>query len=124
MRIFASRPLLVLCALMSALSASAESPAHGATIRGQVEDPASVVIEGASVEIADGDFNQQAKTDAKGSFSFSGLPGGVYKIRISAPGFDAKVVETPIADGEMWNLRRIQLKATQHAAVVRTRVSK
>ena len=119
MRIFASRPLLAICVLTSALSLSAESPARGGTIRGQVEDPASAVIEGASVEIADGDFHQQANTDAKGSFNFSGLPGGVYKIRISAPGFDAKVVETPIADGEMWNLRRIQLKSTQRAAVVR-----
>jgi hypothetical protein len=102
-----------------ATAALAETPARGGTIRGQVEDPASAVIEGASVEIADGDFSQRAKTDAKGSFSFSGLPGGVYKIRISASGFDSKVVETPIADGEMWNLRRIQLKTTQRAAVVR-----
>jgi hypothetical protein len=101
-------PLLVSTLLGSSLIAQAS---HGGTIRGQVEDPTTSVIQGATVQIADGEFRRETKTGDRGEFSFSGLPGGEYRVLITAPGFYAKAVTTPLAEGEMWNLRRIQLQA-------------
>ena len=112
---------LLVSTLLSSSILLAQTP-HGGTIRGQVEDSNTSIIQGASVEIVDGDFHQQTKTGERGDFAFTDLPGGEYRILITTPGFFAKTVVAPLAVGEMWNLRRIQLRPTDSPQVQQARL--
>ncbi len=66
-----------------------DKPAFASTIIGTITDPNGAVISGASVVIS----NREAglsfyfSTSDDGSFRFDGLPGGLYNLRVTAPGF-------------------------------------
>ena len=70
-----------------------------ATVSGAVLDPSGAVIPGASVTLqasADGQ-EQQTVTNGDGSYSFSGVAPGEYRIRIEAAGFQPQA-QTVVAD--------------------------
>jgi hypothetical protein len=58
-------------------------------VRGTVRDTTQSVIPNASVQLSSNvSPTQQAQTDEKGEYSFTGLRSGSYKITVSLPGFD------------------------------------
>lgn len=78
--------------------AAASEKAHPSPLSGVVDDPSGGVIAGATVELRapDGSVHQTTQTAANGTFSFSGLPPGAYRLVISSPGFETKDVAVQI----------------------------
>jgi hypothetical protein len=58
-----------------------------AALRGQVLTPSAEAISGAGVVLRSNDLSLDARSDAEGSFAFSGVPAGAYQLAVSAPGF-------------------------------------
>src|SRR5580698_4973846 len=56
------------------------------SIRGTVDDDGNAPVAGAAVSIA-GPVRETTKTDAKGTFAFTGLPNGEYDMAISKGGY-------------------------------------
>lgn len=76
-------------------SALQSGPVAG--VSGKVRDQTGASIPNASVVVTGADGSQQsASTDAQGNFSFS-VPGGRYKVQVSAPGFQT-VVQNAMAN--------------------------
>jgi len=87
--------LICLVALCTSVSpAFAQGGATGA-LTGTVTDPSGAVISGATVTVTSLATGQQrvVTTDANGSYTFSLLPSGNYKVRFDASGF--KTIEIP-----------------------------
>lgn len=60
--------------------------AQTATLRGQVVDESGAVIPGATVTLSGSPGSARtATTDGKGSYSFTGVPPGIYSVQASAP---------------------------------------
>src|SRR5215472_2166241 len=61
------------------------------TLRGTVIDQTGSALPGAKVRLTNPDTNQQrvGTTDAAGSFLFTGVPVGVYRLTVESPGFAA-----------------------------------
>ena len=76
-------------AVISPASASAPAPESGAGIAGTVTAPDGNVIVGAQVTLVSkpSKLQQTAHTDGEGSFRFTGLPSGTFKITVTANGF-------------------------------------
>jgi len=72
--------------------------AHPPQLSGTVVDPSGAVIEGATVLIrnSDGAVQETTQSGANGSFSISGLSAGDYRLVVSSPGFETKVVPVTI----------------------------
>ena len=64
--------------------------ALAATLSGVVNDPTGLALPGAAVELFDETTGRvvMATTDAGGTFAFSHVPAGRYRLRIAFPGFD------------------------------------
>lgn len=63
--------------------------AFSSIIKGQVIDPAGMVIQGAAITLASNDkaYLWSTITDDQGQFSFEGLESGTYRLKIEALGF-------------------------------------
>jgi len=95
------------CWLSLAPLSLAQSAGTGA-LTGTVTDPSGAVTPGAAVTITSADTNlsRTTTTGADGSYKFSLLPPGVYRVRFSATGFrtaeaaavTVNVTETPVLD--------------------------
>ncbi len=75
--------------LLLVLTPAAKSQSVTGQISGTVVDPAGSVVVGAQVQLSN-DISQQVRayrTEANGSFFFTGLVPGRYSIRVSSPGF-------------------------------------
>jgi TonB dependent receptor/Carboxypeptidase regulatory-like domain/TonB-dependent Receptor Plug Domain len=72
-----------------------------ATVHGVVHDPEHHPISGANITLqaADSDFVLVAKTNSEGEFNLQQAPIGVYKLKISAPGFASTEQPLTIASG-------------------------
>jgi hypothetical protein len=72
-----------------------------ATVHGVVHDPHHRPIANAKVTLtaADSEFSLSAVTDSEGAFELSQTPIGVYRLEISAPGFDTVFQPLTVASG-------------------------
>jgi hypothetical protein len=63
-------------------------------IGGTVVDPSGAVIAGATVKViqADRGITRIATSDSSGNWAVSGIPTGLVKVEVSAPGFQSSVV--------------------------------
>lgn len=86
--------LLVAMTMVSAVWAQTDS--SNATISGQVKDPQSANVPGASVTLygRDGSFSLVTATDSSGAYSFKHLAPGEYLIEAAASGFSAAPAQT------------------------------
>jgi hypothetical protein len=75
--------------LASALSAPALLAQSTGSLRGQVTDPSGAGIPGATITLS-GPANlvKVTSTDASGNYIIPGLPGGMFTVRVAAPGFN------------------------------------
>jgi hypothetical protein len=66
-----------------------------AVLEGTVTDPSGSVIDGADVKVlaVDTGLSEQQRSNSKGYYRFPGLAVGYYKVTISGPGFQTKVVD-------------------------------
>jgi hypothetical protein len=89
MRVLASQLLLnvSLCVVLFVPAAGAQV-LYGSLV-GNVTDPSSAAVVGASVQITQKDTRQsrQAETDAAGVYSFPSIPAGTYTVEIRKSGF-------------------------------------
>ena len=69
---------------------------NAATLNGTLSDQNGAAISGAEVSALEvkTKTSRQTQTDANGKFTFGDLPFGVYKIKVSADGFDALTEQT------------------------------
>jgi hypothetical protein len=75
--------------VLSALSASAQTPSTGAQLSGTVLDPSSAAVRGAAIVLrseATG-FEQSTTSDDSGHYRFLLIPPGSYTVTVQAPGF-------------------------------------
>jgi outer membrane receptor protein involved in Fe transport len=82
--------------------------AKASQLAGTVVDPSGAVISGATVLVrsANGAAPRTTQSDSNGSFLFSGLPAGNYRLVASKPGFETKEIPVTIAgNGELAPLR-------------------
>lgn len=101
---------LTIAVLFVATAVSAEAPA---SISGMVYDPSGALVVGATVIIQSSDSNrdQSCLTGQDGSYSFSGLTGGRYSIRIDVPGFAPYRRDAIAIDGNTELDARLLLKS-------------
>ncbi len=78
-------PALVL--FLAALFLPTQSGAQTATLHGQVTDPSSAVIPGASISLTGGAQPLHTKSGADGQYAFRGVAPGSYDLTASANGF-------------------------------------
>jgi hypothetical protein len=72
----------------------AKTDSTKSAINGAVTDQTQAVVPGATVELSNAaGAKQTATTNDKGTFSFTGLEAGVYKLTISAPNFETNNLE-------------------------------
>jgi hypothetical protein len=71
------------------IAATAWAQTDTGTITGTITDPTGAVVAGAAVTVTSevNGKQRQAKSDAKGNYTFSELPSGAYTVAISAQGF-------------------------------------
>ena len=88
-------PAVFLSAQTTVPTESAKTPqaarvANGGTVRGTVKDDTGAVIPNAQVTIhsAETDFQRSLSSGAGGEYEFLQLKPGVYKLSVSAPGFE------------------------------------
>jgi hypothetical protein len=83
-RVFSLASFLVLV-----LTATAFGQSGGSTIRGTVKDPQGNLVAGVSVTITDPakNFTRTQTTSQEGSYVFTAVPPGTYKLDVTAPGF-------------------------------------
>ena len=82
---------LLACGILGLLIFSLPTPAqvlYGSMV-GNVTDPSGAAIPGASVTITNQEtnFSREGTTNAEGIYSFPGIPGGKYLIKVVNPGF-------------------------------------
>src|SRR5881396_1749006 len=83
--------LLAVCAFIPVLDAQGV----GAAIQGTVRDSTGAVIPGATITTIRTETNLQrtARSNEAGLFSIPNLPPGKYRVQVSCPGFQSRVVE-------------------------------
>ena len=81
--------------LLSLAAVAQENKANDkAAIHGTITDQTQAVVIGATVVLSsDTGVNQDAKTDDKGTYSFTGLVAGTYKLTVFAPKFGQKTMD-------------------------------
>ncbi|MGA2420331.1 MAG: carboxypeptidase-like regulatory domain-containing protein, partial [Candidatus Acidiferrum sp.] len=69
-------------------------------IAGTVTDKSGAAIAGAKVLIStlSGNLNRETETNSDGAYTVAGLPGGVYNLTVSAPGFQKYVAQRVTLD--------------------------
>src|SRR5208283_1630534 len=89
---------LSLLVLFAGLLARAGAP-NGVAVSGTVVDASGAVVAGATMQVrsADGVLLKTTLSDKDGSFIFSGLSAGNYRLVVSNPGFETK--EMPVTTG-------------------------
>jgi len=102
-------PLLILLAalLVAPRFASAQAPAAGGDLRGQVYDSETgLAVRGAAVELLwpaedpTPGRRDEATTDVDGNFLFRGLPAGTYQLRFSRTGYrDSELAQVAVRPG-------------------------
>ena len=108
-------------ALFCIIGTAAGAGAQTGEIAGIVVDATGEVLPGATVALTgDPATPMIARTDAKGSFTFSGLSPGVYAVTVFLNGFREATVDGVAVDGEPVTLPPVtlRLKAFEEAAVV------
>ncbi len=95
-----------------ALRAGADAGAAGSVVSGVVADSSGAVLSGATVRLLRGDGMVQKvfRTDTSGAFLISGLPGGAYRLVVSAPGFSVEETPFEVRAGAVSGPLRITLK--------------
>ncbi len=80
------------------LTLRAQAQNIGAAIGGTVRDPQGLAVERASIEVVllESGARWDLTTDHAGAFDIAGLPAGVYRVVVAAPGF-ARVVYEPVS---------------------------
>jgi hypothetical protein len=73
------------------------------SITGTVKDPSGAAVAGAAVEVSSPDhgIDRQTVTNSSGDYNESGLPGGMYDVKVTAAGFkkyQAKGVKLDVAE--------------------------
>ena len=93
-KIFVSSLLVCLAALFLCVSVSLAQSGTSGALTGTVTDPSGAVISGATVTATNNGTGQErdATTDASGSYKFSLLPPGSYKVKFAASGFKTSEV--------------------------------
>lgn len=110
------------CFLISAAALFLTSaPAQQTTgvLRGVLTDDSGAVIPAAAVALSGNGLQQTTKTQADGTYVFSGLPPGEYALRVSFPGFSVAEKTASVSVGATTQLP-IQLTVTaerQHVEV-------
>jgi Carboxypeptidase regulatory-like domain/TonB-dependent Receptor Plug Domain len=92
--------ILAVCALGFAATSPAQTGTSG-TITGTVTDPTGAVIAGAKVTIHNpvSGYEDSAKTDSTGNFSFSNVPFNPYHMTVSAKGFTSRAQDVEVRSG-------------------------
>lgn len=100
------RALLLLLLLGGLLCAAAQentqaahsAPQRPSQISGTVVDASGAAIAGATILVrgADGAVLRTAESDRSGTFSFSELPAGNYRLGVSSPGFESKELSVSV----------------------------
>ena len=84
---FASLSVALLLSMLFAVSGYAQS--GSSTVQGTVKDPQGNLVSGATVTLTDPakNFTRTQQTNQDGSYVFTAIPPGTYRLEVSAPGF-------------------------------------
>jgi len=97
------------------------------SIHGVVTDGSGAIIEGARIDLAPAAFGawapQEAVSDSTGSFSFSSVPAGAFKLTISQSGFIAQTITGLLRPGENYKASEIVLVVSLASTEVRVTAS-
>src|SRR5713101_2978195 len=85
--------LVLLLVLLAALPGYAQVDYAPATLKGTVLDPQGAAVAGATVTVTNFStgISKTLKTGAGGTFQFSALHPGTYKVQAEAPGFEKTI---------------------------------
>src|SRR6266852_8709280 len=85
--------LVLLLVLLAALPGYAQVDYATATLKGTVLDPQGAAVAGATVTVTNLNtgISRTVKTGAEGTFQFSALHPGTYKVQAEAPGFEKTI---------------------------------
>jgi len=117
-------PFLLLFVLagprLAAAQATSSDKAYPHQLTGTVVDTSGAVIVGAIVQVwsANGTAQTTAQSDTKGSFIFSGLAAGNYRLVISNFGFETKEIPVSLGDTEAQTPLRISLAVSAVSTTV------
>jgi len=106
---------LIKLALQFAIFAFCCASAFGQTaqLRGQVFDQSGAVVPRATVTLSDSSGQvQSAESSNNGSYSFSAIPPGKYRVQSAAPGLEQQPVEITLKAGTQ--TLRLELKVAVH----------
>jgi hypothetical protein len=103
-------PVLLLIALVTAGGAQAQS--GGSTVRGTVKDPQGNVVAGANVNLTNPDknFSRTQTTNQDGTYIFTAIPPGTYKLNVEATGFKTASASGLVALVDTQMVRDVQLE--------------
>lgn len=102
--------------LLLAAPLAAQNPA---AIEGVVLDPSEALVPGATVKLAGpGGSAQMTNTSGDGEYRFTGLPAGIYRIRVESPGFNiAEMRNVALKAGQMLRVSHRLNLATERQSV-------
>ena len=83
------RQICVVFSVFLLVTVAAFAQATGGTLRGVVTDNSGAVVPAATVSLTGNGLTRSARTQADGSYVFSGLPAGQFTVRLTYPGFAA-----------------------------------
>lgn len=106
--------------LGSILAWGSSAPARAAAIQGTVLDPEGAAVSGAKVTLLTSlAAVEERQTDSRGEYKFDNLPGGVYKLVATLPGFSTSATEVRLQAGEARNEDlKLEISALQQQVVV------
>lgn len=102
--------------LLLAAPLAAQNPA---AIEGVVLDPSEALVPGATVKLAGpGGSAQMTQTSGDGEYRFTGLPAGIYRVRVESPGFNiAEMRNVTLKAGQVLRLSHRLNLATETQSV-------
>jgi hypothetical protein len=92
-RLYGLLCILIICAVV--FSTPVLHAQNKAALHGQVTDPSSAIVPGASVQLSGGGKSFSATSGSDGTYSFGTLPAGQYTLDVNVPGF------TPFAESNV-----------------------
>ena len=89
--------------------------AHGATIKGTVNDPSGRAVPNVRVSLLQSlAALDERQTNAKGEYQFEGLARGSYRLVANAPGFSASTADVEIGEAQTRSVDlHLELSAVQ-----------